>query len=77
MNENKQSFTLRDYKGRITYYEDGHGYWFKYEYNLNNQIIFFENSNNYWAQYEYDPIDTTKLIYYKDSIGRLINHKYD
>lgn len=38
-------FEIRDDNGNVIYHENSTGYWFKYEYDSNNNQIYFENNH--------------------------------
>jgi hypothetical protein len=53
--------------GKVIYYENSDGEWYKKEYDDNNNLIFTKQIGGYWLRKEYD--DKGKLIYYEDSNG--------
>jgi len=46
-------FEIKNKAGSRIYYEDSDGYWFKSEYNENENEIYFEDSNGHWYKSEY------------------------
>jgi len=61
--------------GKVIYFEDSNGYWYKQEFDTNGKVIYFEDSNGYWHKYEYDT--NGKRIYYETSTGYWIKSEYD
>ena len=57
--------------GDDVYYEDlfRKGYWYKKEYNENNQPISYINSDDFWIKWEYD--SKGNIIYKEDSSGKI------
>ena len=43
--KSKGSLFLYDSNGKLIYFEDSYGYWFKQEFDTNNNQIYYENSN--------------------------------
>ena len=38
---------VKDFKGKLTYYEDSYGYWNRREYNADGNLTYNEDSNGY------------------------------
>ena len=57
---------IRDSTGKVTYFEDSHG-WYKKEYDSNGNKTYYENSDNCWYKKEYD--SNGNKTYYEDSDG--------
>jgi uncharacterized protein RhaS with RHS repeats len=60
-------FEIKDKNGKVIYYEDSNGLWWKREYDSNGKVIYCEDSNGWWWKKEYD--SNGKVIYYEDSNG--------
>ena len=58
---------LYNAKGNEIYYENSHGYWYKYEYDDKGNEIYYEVSSGYWEKQEYDA--ESNQIYRENSIG--------
>ena len=70
---NKGSLYLYDSNGKVIYFEDSTGYWYKRDYDNNGNIIYSENSTGYWYKYDYD--DNGNIIYYESSNGKIIDNR--
>ena len=66
---------IYDKNGNEIYYEDGDGYWRKWEYDKNGNNIYYENSDGYWVKIEYD--ENGNEIYWEDSDGDWEKYEYD
>jgi hypothetical protein len=67
LNVKEFPFVIKDSNGKAIYYENSKGYWYKSEYNSQENRIRYENSNGYWWKSEYD--SQGNQIYYEDSDG--------
>lgn len=45
---------VKDFKGKLTYYEDSTGYWRKSEYDSNGNKTYYRDSTGYWYKSEYN-----------------------
>jgi hypothetical protein len=63
----KGSLHLYDSNGKVIYYENSNGYWFKQEFDSNGNYIYSEDSNGYWFKREFD--SNGNEIYYENSNG--------
>jgi ribosomal protein L20A (L18A) len=68
-------FMIRDDNGKLIYYENSNGDWFKYEYDCNGKNIYYESSYGYWFKKEYDL--NGNQIYYENSNGFWFKYEYD
>jgi len=68
-------FEIKDSNGKLIYYENSDGYWFKREYDSNGNQIYFENSNGFWSKFEYD--SKGNMIYFGNSDGFWLKSEYD
>lgn len=55
--------------------ENGENFWFRNEYDSNNNLVYSENSKGFWIKYEYD--SNKNLIYWEDSDGEWRKQKFD
>ena len=60
-------FFIKDNRGKEIYYENSDGYWWKKEYDSNNNRIYYEDSYGLWCKKEYDSAGNE--IYCEDSNG--------
>ena len=66
---------VKDFNGKLTYYEDCTGYWRKSEYDSNGNKTYFETSNGYWQRREYD--ENGNRTYYETSNAYWCKKEYD
>jgi hypothetical protein len=66
-------YIIKDEKGRIIYFENADGYWYKSEYNSRGNETYCKNSLGYWRKREYD--EKENLIYFEDSFGDIIDKR--
>ena len=50
----KGSLALYDTNGKVIYFENSDGYWYKKEFDSNGNEIYYENSDGFWIKSEYD-----------------------
>ena len=58
---------IYDTDGKLTYYENSDGYWYRYEYDTKGNETYYEDSDGYWFRSEYDTKGNE--TYYEDSGG--------
>jgi hypothetical protein len=66
LNVKEFPFEIKDSQGKIIYYENSNGGWYKSEYDSNGEEIYFENSSGYWRKREFD--SNGNQIYYETSL---------
>ena len=47
-------FEIKDSNGKVIYYENSDGSWYKREYDSSGNQIYFESSDGGWYKREYD-----------------------
>ncbi len=67
MNAKTFPFRMFDKNGNKIYCEISDNYWYRQEFNLNNQQTSYVDSKEYWGKWEYDK--TGKQIYFENSDG--------
>jgi uncharacterized protein RhaS with RHS repeats len=75
LNIKKFPFEIKDSKGRIIYFENSEGGWYRSEYDSNGKQIHHEDSNGYWCKREYD--SNGNRTYYESSNGFWGKKEYD
>lgn len=73
LNVTEFPFEIRDKKGRLIYFENSDGGWWKSKYDSNGNEIYFEDSNKYWSKSEYG--SNGDCIYYENSKGEIIDKR--
>jgi hypothetical protein len=73
LNVKEFPFEIKDSQGKIIYYENSEGGWYKSEYDSQGKEIYFENSNRYWCKKEYD--SNGNEIYIESSNGCIIGNR--
>ena len=68
-------FKIHDANGKLTYYEDGEGFWAKLEYDADGNRTYAEDSTGYWLKHEYD--SKGNLTYCEYSDGFWEKYEYD
>ena len=69
-------FTIRDKSGKVIYYEDSNGFWYKREFDNNGKVSYYENSYGNWEKWEYDN-NNGKEVYFENSDGNWEKWEYD
>jgi len=65
--------SVYDSQGKIIYWEDSKGCWYKYVYDNQGNTIYHEDSDDYWCRREYD--NQGNRIYYVDSNGEIDDNR--
>jgi hypothetical protein len=71
--KSKGKLKLYDSNGKVIYYENSSGYWYKQEFDSNGNIIYAEWSDGDWEKTEYDT--NGKVIYFECSNGEVIDDR--
>ena len=71
----KGDLKLYDSNGKLTYYEDSNGYWYKREFDSNGNVTYSEDSNGYWSKSEYDT--NGNQTYYETSNKHWYKYEYN
>jgi hypothetical protein len=66
-------FSINDSNGKLIYFENSDGLWYKREYDSNSNQIYAENSYGYWIKYEYD--SNGNHIYTESSYGTIYDNR--
>jgi len=66
-------FEIKDSNGKVIYYENSDGSWYKREYDSSGKVIYYENSDGVWRKYEYD--SKGNEIYFESSYGNIVDNR--
>ena len=68
-------FEIKDSKGKLIYFENSDGYWYKNEYDSKSNKIYYESSDGYWSKREFD--SNGNEIYCENSNGSWYKREYN
>lgn len=66
-------FVIKNSNGKVVYFENFEGYWYKFEYDSNGNEIYCVDSNGYWERREYD--SNGNVIYCENSNGNVLDNR--
>ena len=72
---NRKVRSVKNENNNLIYYEDGDGFWKKYEYDNRGNRIYYKSSQGHWIKREYD--ENGNNIYYENGDGYWEKREYD
>ena len=64
---------IKDKNGKLIYFEDSDGYWYKREFDSKGNCTYYEDSRGFWIKWEYN--SQGNEIYFENSNGEIEDNR--